>query len=231
MVEQKTEAPRTRVEMTFNSLRSDIIDGDLAPGSRLGVERLRERYGVGSSTIREALSLLMADSLVRAEGQRGFTVSPMSIDDLSDLGTVRVLLETYALRESIENGDDDWEAGIVAAFHRLSKAQQRLDDGDEGASGEWEIRNREFHAALVSCCNSRWIHHMLGILYHHSERYRRASLSDNTIPRDVQAEHAALMETALARDTDKACQVMAEHIERTNEVLAELAVGIETAES
>jgi len=223
MAQQNSDAPRTRVEMTFNALRDDIIEGDLEPGSRLGVERLRERYGVGSSTIREALSLLIADALVTAEGQRGFTVSPVSVDDLSDLGTVRVLLESYALRESIKNGDDDWEADVVAAFHRLSKAQDRLDSEQEGAARDWEVRNGEFHSALVSRCSSPWIHRMLGILYHHSERYRRASLSDHTVPRDVRSEHTALMEAALARDADTACRVITEHIERTTEVLTEMA--------
>ena len=64
--------------------------------------------------------------------------------DLRDLGGVRVLLETHALRESIANGDDDWEAGIIAAFHRLTRAQERLDAGGEDAAREWEERNRRF---------------------------------------------------------------------------------------
>ncbi len=208
--------PRTRVERTFNALREDIIDGHLPPGSRLGVERLRERYGVGSSTIREALSLLIADALVTSEGQKGFAVAPISVEDLADLGNVRVLLE------SLGNADDVWEADIVAAYHLLSKAQDRIDAGDTGAVREWEVRNRDFHGALVARSRSRWTRHMLDILNHHSERYRRAALLDRTVPRDVRAEHEALMEATLARDPDRACAVLAEHISRTTEVLLEL---------
>ncbi len=212
-------SPRTRVEMTFNALRDDIVNGELEPGSRLAVEHLRKRYGVGSSTIREALSLLIADALVTAEGQRGFTVKPMSSADLRDISNLRVLLETKALAESIENGDDDWEAGIVAAFHRLSKAQERLDASEEGAAVEWENRNREFHDALNANSESQWIRYMLDMLHHHSERYRRRALTDTSVPRDVHAEHTLLMETALARDVDVACQVVTDHIQRTSAVI------------
>jgi DNA-binding GntR family transcriptional regulator len=216
-------APRTRVETTYNALRGDIVSGDLPAGSRLAVEHLRTRYGGGSSTIREALSLLIADALVTAEGQRGFTVKPMSVEDLRDLGNVRALIEGYALSESIANGDDEWEAGIVAAFHRLSKAQERFNAGGDGAGSEWEFRNREFHDALTARCDSPWLRHMLDILHHHTERYRRWSLLDETVSRDVHAEHTALMEATLARDADTARKVVSDHIARTTDVIAELA--------
>jgi len=216
-------APRTRVEATFNALRQDIINGELEPGSRLAVEHLRARYGVGSSTIREALSLLIADALVTAEGQRGFTVKPMSVTDLRDLSNVRVLIESYALTESIKHGDDDWEARIVAAFHRLSKAQERVDAGDEAAIPEWEIRNRAFHTALTANCTSPWAHHMLATLHHHSERYRRLALVDDTEPRDVHSEHEALMNATLERDSETASDVARDHILNTTEVIAQLA--------
>jgi GntR family transcriptional regulator, carbon starvation induced regulator len=216
--------PRTRVEETVLAIRRDIISGDLEPDAKLAVESLRERYGVGSSTVREALSLLIPDGLVIARGQRGFTVSPISIDDLKDLGSTRILLETHALREAIANGDDDWEADIVAAFHRLGKAQETLDRRLPGSAGDWEIRNHQFHAALTSACHSRWVRHMLDMLHHHSERYRRLALTDRSIPRDVHAEHLALMEATLARDADTACEVAAAHIQRTTDVLAKLSV-------
>lgn len=212
--------PRTRVEQTVNAIRADIVAGVLPPGSRLGVDKLKERYGVGASTIREALSLLSADALVVVEGQRGFRVSELSAEDLRDLNNARQLLETHALRQSIELGDDEWEATVVAAYHRLSRANQRMHDGTAGAVDEWEARNREFHQALVSRCTSSWILSMLETLDRHSERYRRAALTSNR-PRDVHAEHTALMDAALARDADRAAALLADHLAATVAVIAE----------
>ena len=209
----------TRIEATYNRIRQDIIDGELAPGERLGVDRLRERYGVGASPIREALSLLSAEALVTAVGQRGFAVAPISIDDLRDLGEARKLIEAQAVRESVRNGDDDWEGDLVAAFHRLTRAQERLAAGSIESIPEWELRNREFHDALVSRCESKWLHFLLDTLMHHTERYRRASLTSGTVKRDVHGEHAALMDAALARDPDRAAELIVEHIDQTVRVL------------
>ncbi len=215
-------APLTRVEETVHAIRADIVSGQLEPGSKLAVEHLRQRYGVGSSTIRESLSLLQPDGLVTLRGQRGFAVAEISIDDLCDLSATRILLETEALRKSIANGDDDWEAGIVAAFHHLTKAQNGVDGELDGAAVEWEVRNQQFHVALNAACGSRWVLHMLNILHHHTERYRRLALDDRSIPRDVHAEHQAMMDATLARDTDTACDIAAQHIQRTTDVLTAL---------
>jgi DNA-binding GntR family transcriptional regulator len=209
----------TRIEATYNRIRQDIIDGELAPGERLGVDRLRERYSVGASTIREALSLLSAEALVTAEGQRGFAVAPISIDDLRDLCEARKLIEAQAVRDSVRNGDDDWEGDLVAAFHRLTRAQERLAAGNVESIPEWELRNREFHDALVSRCDSKWLHFLLDTLMHHTERYRRASLTSGTVKRDVHGEHAGLMAAALARDPDRAAELIVEHIDQTVRVL------------
>lgn len=215
-----TTGSQTRIEATYERIRHDIIAGELAPGERLGVDRLRERYGVGASTVREALSLLSAEALVDAEGQRGFTVSPISVDDLVDLCEARKLIESAAVRESVQQGDDDWEGDLVAAFHRLTRAQERMTAGNPDSIREWEHRNRDFHEALVSRCDSRWIHFLLDTLMHHTERYRRASLTSGSVKRDVHGEHAALMQAALERDADRAAELVVEHIDHTVRVIA-----------
>lgn len=210
----------TLITSTFQQLRRDIVAGELEPGERLGVERLKQRYGVGASTIREALSLLSAESLVVAEGQRGFIVSPISIDDLRDLCDARILIECHALRESMRRGGDEWEGELLAAFHLLTRAQGRLQENGEHAIAEWELRNREFHEVLTSGCGSRWIRDMLATLYYHMERYRRISLTGGTVKRDVHGEFADLMQAVLDHDADRAVAILEGHIRRTVELIA-----------
>jgi DNA-binding GntR family transcriptional regulator len=212
--------PKTLVEGAYQRLRRDIIEGVHPPGDKLRVEHLKDQYDVGAGTLREALLLLVTDALVVAQGQRGFRVAPISIEDFEDITRTRVLLETEALRQSITLGGEDWEAGVVAAFHRLSRAEQKLgSEGDyvQAAAEEWETRNRAFHDALISASPSRWIRHFQNILYQQSERYRRISLFRKPIPRDVHAEHQALFDAAMARDVDCATTILTEHIMRTLE--------------
>ncbi len=70
---------RTLIERTYGQLREDILDGKLVPGEKLLVEHLKSRYDVGAGTVREALSRLVSEAMVVAEGQRGFTVAPVSL--------------------------------------------------------------------------------------------------------------------------------------------------------
>jgi len=206
---------KTLIEYAYQRLRKDIISGALAPGSKLRIEHLRAGYAIGSSTLREALTLLVADALVISEEQRGFKVAPISLDDLKDVTRMRKLLETLALRESIEAGDDQWEGGIVAAFHRLSRVEEKLASEPELVADSWEDRNSEFHQALIAACSSRWTLHFRQILYYQSERYRRFSLVWQTGRRDVHAEHKAIMDATLARDADRACRLTEEHMDKT----------------
>lgn len=112
---------RTLIETAYATLRGEIIDGTLEPGAKLRTEELRARYDVSGSTIREALTRLLGEALVTSEGQRGFRVAPASLEDFRDLTEVRKLIETTALRQAIEVGDETWESEIVAAYYRLSK--------------------------------------------------------------------------------------------------------------
>src|SRR6476646_8542333 len=73
---------RTLIERAYAQLRDDIVEGRLAPGEKLRVEHLKSRYEVGAGTLREAITRLVSDALVDAEGQRGFRVAPMALTDL-----------------------------------------------------------------------------------------------------------------------------------------------------
>jgi DNA-binding GntR family transcriptional regulator len=209
------EEGRTLVETIYATLRREILEGSFEPGAKLRTEELRARYSTSGSTIREALTRLLGEALVTAEGQRGFRVAPASIDDFRDLTEVRKLIETEALRQSIVAGDENWESQVVAAFYRLSKVEERLAENPLGAMGEFEERNREFHQALIAACPSRWLHHLNALLYQQSERYRRMAIAKRTVPRDVHSEHKAIFDATLARDVELACKLTGDHIERT----------------
>lgn len=211
---------KTAIESVYAAVREDILSGRLKPGSRLPIEHLRSHYEVGSSTVREALSRLVSDTLVTTEGQRGFRVAPISLDDFREIAAMRKLLEAQALGEAIARGDDDWEAGIVAAFHRLSKVEEQLPTNAVRLAADWEERNQAFHDALVAACGNRWLMHFRAILFAQSSRYLRISLTKRTVPRDVHAEHEALFQATLARDTELACRISDQHIELTVEVIA-----------
>lgn len=201
----------TLTDAAYQRLRHDIVHGQFAPGDKLRVEHLKRAYEVGATPLREALYRLTADGFVSARGQRGFRVAEMSVAELQDLTDLRVAIEGMALTRSVQNGDEDWESAVVAAFHHLTKAER--------APGldiqQWEIRNRDFHLALVSRCDSPWLLRFYETLYDQHKRYRNIARVERGDRRDVHAEHEAIYQAALARDVAALCAANEVHIRET----------------
>ena len=206
--------PKTRTDRAYLLLRTDVISGRLKPGTKLRVEQLRSDYDIGATPLREALSRLSADGFVIAEGQRGFRVVPTSYNDLQDITRVRILIETEALRDSVRNGDDAWEARLVAAYYRLSKLEAQEPPDYE----KRELANEVFHGALLAGCTSPLLLRLHHTLYDQHKRYRNISLHTADVPRNVHEEHRAIYDAALERDADKACEATRIHIMRTMEI-------------
>lgn len=204
----------------FRQLRADIMACRLMPNERLRVEALRERYGVGGSPVREALMRLEAEGLVSLEQNKGFRVSAVSREQLMDLMRTRIEIEAIALRWSIEAGGVEWEADLLGAFHRLSR-QKKADRTAGGAISEvWSKAHRNFHAALVSACNSPKLMAIRESLFDQAERYVALSIISKFSPRNDAGEHEQIMRAALSRNTARALQLNADHIERTTERVA-----------
>lgn len=216
----------TLIARAYSELKADIIRGRLTPHEKLRVEHLKRDYGVSGGTLREALTMLMADRLVEAEGQRGFRVKAISPEELIDLNRIRVLLEKEAIKQSVEHGDEEWEAGVVTAFHLLSRTTRAFAENpdDSLVLEQWEERHRAFHLALIAASPSDWLRYFLAMAYQQYERYRHLFLevAKSTYKgRDPHAEHAAIMDAVLMRDGELAAKLIEEHVSRSIEEWAE----------
>jgi DNA-binding GntR family transcriptional regulator len=165
------------------------------------------------------------DAMVVSQPQRGFQAAPISVADLRDLTMVRVEVESLCLRRAIAVGTVEWEAGLVAAFHRLSRTPERVASDPMRSADEWADAHAAFHLALVDGANSPWLLRLHGQLYAQSERYRRLSIPLDMGERDVGGEHHAILDAVLKRDADCAVALLTRHLGATTEIL--LAAGIE----
>jgi GntR family carbon starvation induced transcriptional regulator len=204
------------VDQGYLDLRGRIVRGEYSPQMRLRLDALQQAMGLSSSPLREALNRLVSEGLVEVEDGRGFRVAQVSLPQLQELTHLRVLLEGDALRRSIQRGDDEWEARIVAAAHKLSRLEERVPIADERFADEWSLRHRQFHMALLSACEYPRQLEMCGLLFDQAERYRRVARHSRQ-PRKKNVEHRALEEAVLHRDADKAVTLLADHIRKTAE--------------
>lgn len=132
-VQQSTrvEAQPPLTEIALRKLRSDVLAGNLEAGSKLKIDTLQQEYAISSSPLREALSRLTQEGLVRSDERKGFRVAPLSIEDLEDITRMRLMLDIEALQESIAMGDDEWdesprELRRLLTLRRWSHEQQEV---------------------------------------------------------------------------------------------------------
>lgn len=206
-------AGSTLASAICDRIRADVLTGRRKPDSKIRLEELKAEFGVSWSPIREAVSRLVAEGLIMLEEQRGYRVAPASPADLAEVLRLRMMLESNALRMSIEKGDDAWEAEVLAAHHRLTKFESRR--GDSIETEHWETWHRTFHDALIRACESPILLQFCRMLHDMNDRYRRIFLSAHEFDRDVASEHRAITEATLARDAATACALLESHIERT----------------
>ncbi|MFQ6148076.1 GntR family transcriptional regulator [Streptomyces seoulensis] len=208
----------TRGAAVYALIREDIFQGVFRPGQRLRLVELAERFSVSQSVVREALTRLSEQGLVRAVPQQGFRVVTVSLRDLDELTEARVEIETLVLRRAMERGDLKWEADVVAAHHHLAGVTAVLPDGT--LNSEWFTVHEHFHQTLLRACgNARLLAVAVGLrdaatLY---RRWSRPVGGDDE--RDVAGEHRRLVDAVLRRDADEAAALLARHIDRTSQAL------------
>jgi DNA-binding GntR family transcriptional regulator len=213
------ESPTSLTHGAYAELRSQLLACRFAPGEKLKIDDLCDRFGVGSSAVREALSRLASEGFVVSEPQRGFHVAPLSVDALRDLTDVRCSIEALCIRGAIEKGGVEWQSQVVAALHRLTHTPVWADKAARRYSDEYAKAHEIFHEVLAAGCGSPWLLHLRTILFNHSERYRWFTGPLSKVDRDLDREHREIAEAALSRDSERAVALMNDHLQMTARVI------------
>ncbi len=219
MSEVSTKRGSTRSLEVHEAIRSDIMSTRIPPGTRLKVSPLCERFGVSLSVVREALTRLSEQRLVRSEPQLGFSVVPLDREGLEDLTEVRVEVENLALRWAIEHADLAWETSVVAALYQLGRTPLNEPGNKDEVSDAWSDAHARFHTALASGCGSPLLMELRRGPYDSAEIYRRWARPAAREERDIHKEHTEIADAAIARDIRLATSLLESHIRRTTEIL------------
>lgn len=204
----------------YEQIRQLILSGELRPGERIKGEYLRNRLGCGLSPLREALSRLTGRQLVEIVDNVGFSVASLSKDKVYDIFHTYAKIESVFLRESIELGDDDWEAKIMATLYSLSKLEV---ENNKVAYQLWNSRNDAFHEALISgrhLAGLKSIYQDYLVLKEWCFNLAYPNLNQELVAVN-HAEHAKIAELAIKRKSDAACAMLYKHSLHNLDVLTQ----------
>jgi GntR family carbon starvation induced transcriptional regulator len=212
----------TLASAIYERLRDDIITGSQAPTDKLNIRDLCDRFSVGLSPVREALSRLSTEGLIKQTDRRGFSIAPVNLPELYDLTRARSWINEVGLRESIAQGDEAWEESVVLSFYRMQRTPRVLPNSGSDRNPAWDSAHRDFHLSLVSGCGSDWIVNICDKLFDASERYRHWARRAGVVRSTAEGEHRAIMEAAIKRDAPEAIALLNAHFQKTAQLVQQV---------
>ncbi len=199
------------------TLREQIFDGTLAPGSFIDEVALCARLEISRTPLREALKVLTAEGLMRHEPRRGCFVNEVTERDLDEIFPVIALLEGRCAFEAARNASDAELAELDVLHDKLVRhaKAKRIND--------YYATNYLIHEAIIRLADNRWLAQVIGDL---RKILKLARLQQLHAPgRLVQSlsEHLAVFAALKARDSEGADAAMRTHLTRQREALREVA--------
>jgi DNA-binding GntR family transcriptional regulator len=206
---------RTMAEAALERLREAIILGELTPGTPLRLEDLARSLGMSISPIREAVRQLEALGLAEHVPHHGAKVTGLDVEELRELFSVRLALETLALRRAcdfFEAIDEEAARRHLAAF--------------DAARGAHDTRaavrtHTAFHFTLYEAAGSSWLLRLIRPAWDSCERYRPVLLGSTG---ELQDRHeqldAELLAACVAHDADRAAEAFRAHLELATSIFS-----------
>lgn len=201
-------------DSVFERIEQYILTGEYPVGMLLTENGLSKSLNVSRTPIREAISRLTQENLVK-ETQRGHVVSGVSASDIIDIYDVRAKIEGVAAARCAET--------ISAAA--LDNLKEIVDLQEfytlRGEADKIKSFDNDFHGIIYDNCGSVIYAEILSLLHKKAQRFRKISVSDNERAKDVVSEHKKILSALSDHDAALAEKLTVEHVENAkNSILA-----------
>lgn len=194
-----TEKESTKSENLTEYLIEAIVEGQLAPGSKISEPELAKQFQVSRGPLREALMRVEGLGLIERIPHIGARVIQLSPTKLVELYAVREALEGMAARLAARNITEIELAGLESL---LSTHSTHIDQV-EGASYFHQQGDFDFHYRIIQACrNQQLIGLLCDELYHLLRMYRYQSPRSHSRPVEALEEHKFILRAIRQRDED-----------------------------
>lgn len=206
-------------DQVYLRLRDEVLNGQWAVHERFTEPALARRLGVSRTPVREALTRLLADGLVRREDY-GYSVVVPDMGTIRDLYEVRIAVELRGIARCIEN---------PSIKHSPSALAQELEHwyslraAPPAPTTEFVLEDERFHTALLASSGNT---ELVATLESVNWRIRYIRMFDFVIEGRIEtsiAEHIDIMENVQSGELEKALHLLHEHIGASLEIVVERA--------
>jgi DNA-binding GntR family transcriptional regulator len=216
-------SPRVSLgEAAYRRVRGDIISCRLAPGQRVTERQLAADLGFGISPVRDALTRLSHEGLVRTLPRKGYQIAPLTPKSIDDLFVVWEIVGPELVRLGIRRATPEQIAAATAAFEELDRLAGE-DGTSETAMRDIEAVNAAFEV-LAEATGNEYLATLFQRLMGDMSRIRALLLTaDPTAMLAAPAEHW-IRHVLAERDPDQAAAGARHHIKEVHRQVLEAVV-------
>lgn len=201
---------KSLTEIATEEIRSAIMDGTLALGQLLSENALAKLLGISRTPIREALSQLRLEGLVRAT-PKGSYVFTLSSEEVRELCELRFGLESLAINSAIMKNQIDYSSN-------LANVVKRMDSHDEFDNVSEYLRlDVEFHQLAFNYSNNRYLAQAYKMIEGKIAALRTHLAVLHEMTGKTLSDHHDILEAVTKDDADTAISILDKHINSVNE--------------
>ncbi|MFF1449136.1 GntR family transcriptional regulator [Streptomyces sp. NPDC058274] len=196
-------------DSVYEAIKAMVMDHQIKPGARVGIEALARVLEVSPTPVREALARLEADGLVTKRSLAGYRATDLlTVEGIEELFEMRLLLEPHAAALAAERATE-------AQLDRMEELMEEMrGEPEEGESyavyGRFAALDQQFHDALATASGRGLLADAVERLHAHLHIFRFSAIA-GAGPATV-AEHERILRALLRRNSDRAAQAMREHL-------------------
>lgn len=144
-------------EAAYRWLRAEIVSCRLPPGQRVTERGLAARTGLGVSPIRDALTRLDHDGLVRTIPRKGYQVKPLTMKSVDDLFHFWLAIGPELVRLGVKGATAAERKRAADGFRELNRLVREDRPSRELALRGVEIASRTFRVLAEATRNEHFI--------------------------------------------------------------------------
>lgn len=207
MLKVSIGSPVSIREKVYRAIRNEILNGNIAQGSRMIETRLAQQIKTSRTPVREALHLLEREGLLESIPRVGYRVREMKWEEVEEICEIRAVNETLAARWAIKRITPK---ELNALKRNVEETERNVRNGN---NGEFVDKDAEFHEILVRASGSERLMELCEQLRRHMLRYRIEGLSHPEIAIKAIEGHRRIVECIQKKDAKGIVQAIRDHME------------------
>ncbi len=210
---QQKKSPLRLAERAAEAIRDLIVGNAFEPGEPLSEVRIAEMLGISRTPVREAISQLDQEGLLKIIPGRGAIVAEMSMEDIKEINDLRMVLEPLAAETALPNIPEE---EVNLQLHVWEQFMEDFENGREISPEALSEADTRLHMVILEYCENARLRNFLSVLRHQTLRYVFASWKTQLFVGETIRQHQDILHFIAERDAGGLAGALRNHIEFNN---------------